>query len=67
MIQGNKYSIGDTVYLLTEAEQLAYMVVQVRQNQGNTFSYCIVRGTFEYVAIEMELTSEKDIIKQLTS
>lgn len=64
MIIDNKFNIGDRVYLVTDKEQLPYMVVEIYVGLG-ALSYKIVSGCFDYTAYEMELSAERDTLLPL--
>lgn len=61
MIINNKFNIGDRVYLVTDSEQRAYMVLEIYVGVG-MLAYKIVNGTCDYVACEIELSKDKDTL-----
>ena len=60
-----KYNIGQIVYLITDEEQLGRMVTSIVVLQENVYSYVLKFGVNESQHFEIEISSEKDILKSL--
>lgn len=61
MIINNKFNIGDRVYLITDKEQTAFMVVEIYISSA-AISYKLVSGIYDYTAYEMEISAERDAL-----
>lgn len=64
MIYEVKYSIGQTVYLLTDSEQLERVVTQIIIMPG-TIVYELSHSTFSSKHYDFEITTEQDELKKL--
>ena len=58
------YFIGDTVYLITDSEQLERIVIGINLRPQYAVTYNIVCGTVESWHYAIELSSEIDIQKK---
>jgi hypothetical protein len=58
------FKIGQIVYLKTDDQQLARMVIAIEIKQGS-IAYCLSQGTTTSWHYEIEMTEEKDIVKSL--
>lgn len=58
------FGLGELVFLKTDVQQDAWMVTQVRFNPDGT-TYYLSRGADSYVAYEIEISAEKDVLKCL--
>lgn len=61
MTINNKYNIGDRVYLVTDKEQMLFMVVEIYISSG-AIAYKLVSGVYDYIAYEMEISAERDTL-----
>lgn len=61
-----KYSIGQTVYLRTDADQLERLVTGINI-RPNGISYALTNGTNESYHYDFEITFDRDIIKATSS
>lgn len=59
-----KYDLGDIVYLITDPDQLERMVTGIRIRPSGVI-YSITHSTLETDHYDIELSSKKDMIKQL--
>lgn len=62
MIIENKYEIGDTVYLKTDSDQKARIVVSFKVYKNGEIMYELVNGTEASSHYEFEISLEKDVI-----
>jgi hypothetical protein len=60
-----KYKLGQTVYLITDVEQLPRMVTGITL-RPNTILYSLSLSVNETTHYEMEISSERDILKATT-
>lgn len=61
-----EYEQGEIVYLRTDQEQLARLVIGFRlQNNSSTLLYEVMCGTVQSCHYELELTREKNLINAL--
>lgn len=58
----NKYEIGDTVYLKTDAEQQARIVICFKVYKAGEIMYELVSGTIQSSHYDFEISSEKNLI-----
>jgi len=58
----NKYSFGQTVYLITDQEQLPRVVTGIRINPYKTLLYYLSGGTQETVHYDFEISAEKNLL-----
>ena len=61
MTINNKYHIGQTVYLITDDQQLPRMVLAVQVRANNQIVYTLAGGTDESFHFEMEISAEKTL------
>ena len=61
MIINTLYDIGDTVYLVTDKDQLPRLIINIRIGPG-TLCYTVVSATTESSHYEMEISKEKNIV-----
>ena len=61
-----KFSIGQTVYLRTDADQLERLVTGINI-RPNVISYALTNGTNESYHYDFEITLDRDIIKATSS
>ncbi|GGH24727.1 hypothetical protein GCM10011418_32830 [Sphingobacterium alkalisoli] len=61
----SQFAIGSLVYLKTDVNQDQWMVVQVRFCPDGV-SYYLSKGSDSYWAYEIEVSSEKDVVKALS-
>lgn len=61
-----EFEQGEIVYLRTDQEQLARLVMGYRvQNNSSTILYDLMCGTLQSCHYEMELTREKTLVNAL--
>lgn len=65
MIIETPFDIGQIVYLVTDKEQNERLLTRITATP-NGVTYCLTMGTCESWHYAMEMTSEKDIVKQLS-
>lgn len=53
------FNIGETVYLVTDPEQLPRMVVAITLNSQNSYVYTLVCGLIDSMHGEIEITRDK--------
>lgn len=61
MVIDNKYNIGDLVFLKTDQDQLARMVICISLT-SNGISYELASGAISTSHYELELSKEKNIV-----
>lgn len=64
MVIENKYEIGDTVYLKTDADQLSRIIVGIKIFKQGEIMYELVSGTIQSSHYDFEISAEKTL--QLT-
>ena len=62
-----KYKIGDIVYLKTDLDQVERIVTGITIRPNNSFSYCLAFDTIETWHYDIEMSTEKDILKITTN
>lgn len=62
MVIENKYEIGDTVYLLTDSEQLKRIVLAITVYKAGELMYKLINGTVVSEHYDFEMSSEKDFV-----
>jgi hypothetical protein len=62
MVIDNKYGLKQIVYLITDTDQRARMVVGIKVCMDNTLLYQLACGTDETWHYEAEMSEEKDIV-----
>lgn len=67
MIINNQFEIGQVVYLRSDEDQRARIVVQIAIMPGASLRYCLNCGTVETWHYEIEVSAEKDILKTTTN
>lgn len=61
-----KYDTGQMVYLMTDVEQLARMIVAITTYIDGSVMYHLVCGTEHTTHYEVEITEEKNILMGIT-
>lgn len=61
----SKYNFGDIVYLVTDPDQLKYIVCEIEFRPGSVV-YVVSSGKETYTAYEFELTDEPNLVEKLT-
>ena len=61
----SQFGLGDIVYLKTDPEQLERMVTEVCFKGSGSVVYNLNVGATESYHYDMELSSKKDLMKQL--
>lgn len=59
-----KYDFGDIVYLVTDPDQMKYIVCEIEFRPGAVV-YHVASGRDTHAAYEFELTDEPDLIEKL--
>lgn len=61
MVIDNKYEIGDSVYLKTDAEQRGRIVFAMKVFVSGELMYELVCGTITSIHYEFEMSKDKDL------
>lgn len=65
MIIDNRYNLGQTVYLLTDQEQLSRIVTFIKICPGNIVCYELSCGSHSSEHYDMEISGEKNLVNAL--
>ncbi|PPL04936.1 hypothetical protein [Parapedobacter indicus] len=61
----SKFDFGDIVYLVTDPDQLKYIVCEIEFKPGSVV-YVVSSGKETYTAYEFELSRERDMVEKLS-
>lgn len=62
----NKFEFGDTVYLLTDKDQIKRIITAMSINPGGTIRYCLANGVGESWHYDFEVSTEIDVLQTTT-
>lgn len=66
LVINNKFNFGQTVYLITDKDQLPRMVVSISIRPGEIIWYGLCHGTLYSEHYEMEVSETKDVLITVT-
>lgn len=66
MVIDNKFEIGQTVYMKTDIDQSARIIVGIYVYY-NCLRYDVSKGEASHYCFDFQLSAEKDVLKQVTS
>jgi len=62
LVVDNKYTIGDTVYLVTDIDQLPRLVLAYKIYKEGEIMYELIQGTSASMHYAFEIQTEKSLI-----
>jgi hypothetical protein len=60
-----KFKLGQKVYLTTDTEQVERVITGIVYQPTNSFRYGLAQGTSETYHFDIEISAEKDVLKQV--
>lgn len=62
----NKFNLGQEVYIVTDVEQLKFMVVGFMVLPNNLIQYIVKNNESQYCLYDFELSDEVDIVFKIS-
>lgn len=61
----HKFDFGETVYLVTDPEQVAYNIIQINVRPGGSIVYVLSNYTGDKLMYEFEISNEQNTLIKL--